>query len=148
MANHVRQQIRERIATDLTGLTTTGSRVYQSRVYPLEDGNLPGLIIYTVSEESEPSVIGPDRLLDRKLNLIVEGYCEATSNYDDTIDTICKEVEVAIAGDRTVNGLAKDSYLTLTDIAYNGEGSKPVAFVQMTFMVEYMVNELTPDQAQ
>jgi len=148
MANHVRQQIRERIATDLTGLTTTGSRVYQSRVYPLEDGNLPGLIIYTVSEESEPSVIGPDRLLDRKLNLVVEGYCEATSNYDDTIDTICKEVEVAIAGDRTVNGLAKDSYLTLTDIAYNGEGSKPVAFVQMTFMVEYMVNELTPDQAQ
>ena len=88
MANHVRQQIRERIATDLTGLTTTGSKVYQSRVYP------------------------------------------------------------AIAGDRTANGLAKDSYLTLTDIAYNGEGSKPVAFVQMTFMVEYMVNELTPDQAQ
>jgi len=42
MANHVRQQIRERLATDLTGLTTTGRRVYQSRVYSLEDGNLPG----------------------------------------------------------------------------------------------------------
>ena len=67
MANHIRQQIRERIATNLTGLTTTGTRVYQSRVYPLEDNNLPGLIIYTVSEESEPAVIGTDRLLDRKL---------------------------------------------------------------------------------
>lgn len=148
MANHIRQQIRERIATNLTGLTTTGTKVYQSRVYPLEDNNLPGLIIYTVSEESEPAVIGTDRLLDRRLNVVIEGYCEAISNYDDTIDTICKEVEVAMAGDRTINSLAKDNYLTLTDIAYNGEGKKPVAYCSMTFMVEYMTNETTPDQAQ
>ena len=148
MANHIRQQIRERIATNLTGLTTTGTKVYQSRVYPLEDNNLPGLIIYTVSEESEPAVIGTDRLLDRKLNVVIEGYCEAISNYDDTIDTICKEVEVAMAGDRTINSLAKDNYLILTDIAYNGEGKKPVAYCSMTFMVEYMTNETTPDQAQ
>ena len=37
MANHIRQQIRERVGTTLTGLTTTGSNVYQSRVYNLED---------------------------------------------------------------------------------------------------------------
>ena len=47
MANHVRQQIREEIGTTLTGLTTTGSRVYQSRVYPLESGGTPALLIYT-----------------------------------------------------------------------------------------------------
>jgi len=54
MANHIRQQIREKFGTLLTGLTTTGSNVYQSRVYPLENANLPALIIYTKSEESEP----------------------------------------------------------------------------------------------
>ena len=54
MANHVRQQIRERIGTTLTGLTTTGSNVFESRVYPLEDSKLPALIIYTKSEESMP----------------------------------------------------------------------------------------------
>ena len=53
-----------------------------------------------------------------------------------------------MAGDRTINSLAKDNYLTLTDIAYNGEGKKPVAYCSMTFMVEYMTNETTPDQAQ
>ena len=51
---HVRQQLRERAATTLTGLTTTGSRVYQSRIYPLGAANLPGLLIYTKSEASEP----------------------------------------------------------------------------------------------
>ena len=45
MANHVRQQIREKFGTTLTGLTTTGSRVYESRVYPLE--TVPALVIYT-----------------------------------------------------------------------------------------------------
>ena len=47
MANHLRQQIRERIGTTLTGLSTTGTNVFQSRVYQLEDSNLPALLIYT-----------------------------------------------------------------------------------------------------
>ena len=50
---HLRQSIRERIATDVTGLSTTGSNVFQSRVYPVEDGSLPCLLVYTTSEESE-----------------------------------------------------------------------------------------------
>ena len=56
--SHVRQQIRERVATTLTGLTTTGSRVYQSRVYPLGPNNLPGLLVFTSSESSEVDVMG------------------------------------------------------------------------------------------
>ena len=69
MANHVRRQIREQVGTVLTGLTTTGSNVYQSRVYPLEDGNLPGLVIYTKSETSEPVVVNANKLLFRDLTL-------------------------------------------------------------------------------
>ena len=50
MANHIRQQIRERVGTTLTGLSTTGSNVFQSRVFNLEESNLPAIIIYTKSE--------------------------------------------------------------------------------------------------
>ena len=46
MADHVRQQIRERIATTITGLSTTGSNVFQSRVYPLDVDSLPALLVY------------------------------------------------------------------------------------------------------
>ena len=53
MANHLRRQIRERAATTLTGLATTGSNVFQSRFYPMESAGLPGLCIYTKDETAE-----------------------------------------------------------------------------------------------
>jgi len=147
MANHVRQQIREYFGTTLTGLTTTGSNVYESRVYTLQENTLPSLVIYTKSETSEPIVIGTDRLMSRELSVVVEGYCKATSNFDDTIDTISKEIEEAIAADRTLGGLAKDTYIESTDIEYTGEGEQPVGYVTLTFLTNYYVQETNPDIA-
>ena len=134
---HLRQQIRERVATTLTGLTTTGSNVFQSRVYPIENTKLPCLLIYTREESSEPLDMSPPRTIEKRLSLVVEGYVKANSNYDDTIDTITKEVEVAMYGDRLINNLAKDSFLVSTDISFNGEGDNPLAIVVMTFEIPY-----------
>ena len=147
MANHVRQQIREKVGTTLTGLTTTGSNIYESRVYPLEAGNLPASVVYTKNEESEPIVIGTNRLSSRNLSLIVEIYAKTTTNFDDTIDTISKEVEVAIATDTTLDGLTKDIYLESTEIEYNGEGEQPVGYATLTFLTNYYVQEQNPDVA-
>ena len=135
MANHIRQQIREKFGTTLNNLTTTGTRVHQSRVYPLE--TLPALVIYTKSETSEPIVISTNRLMNRELFVVVEGYVKATSNFDDTIDTISKEVEEAIAADTTLGGLAKDCYLESTEIEFNAEGEKPLGYVSLTFCLLY-----------
>jgi hypothetical protein len=147
MANHVRQQIREYFGTTLTGLTTTGSNVYESRVYPLDNGKLPALLIYTKAEVSMPIVIGTDRSMSRELSVVVEGYVKSTANFDDTIDTICKEVEEAIAADPTLGGLAKDTYIESTDIEFNAEAEKPVGYVTMTFLTNYYVQETNPDVA-
>ena len=134
---HLRQQIRERVATTLTGLTTTGSNVFQSRVYPIENTKLPCLLIYTREESSEPLDMSPPRTIEKRLSLVVEGYVKANSNYDDTIDTITKEVETALYGDRLINNLAKDSFLVSTDISFNGEGDNPLGIVVMTFEIPY-----------
>ena len=147
MANHVRQQIREYFGTTLTGLTTTGSNVYESRVYTLQEDTLPSLVIYTKSESSEPIVIGIDRVMSRELSVVVEAYCKATSNFDDTIDTISKEVEEAIAADRTLGGLAKDTFIESTDIDYTGDGEQPVGYATLTFLTNYYVQETNPDVA-
>ena len=48
---HLRKQIRDNFVTALTSLSTTGSRVYASRVYPMAAANLPGLCVYAKSEE-------------------------------------------------------------------------------------------------
>ena len=147
MSNHVRQQIRERVGTVLTGLTTTASRVYESRVYPLQDSELPALLIYTKTEESEPLVMSSDRVMERELSIAIECYAKANSNFDDTIDTICKEVEEAIAVDTTLNGLAKDIYIESTDIEFNADGESPVGYATLTFLTTYHVKETNPDVA-
>ena len=147
MADHIRQQIREQVASDLTGLTTTSSRVYQSRVYPLADNNLPGLLIYTKDESSEPVTIGTTRILDRNLSLMIQAYCEAAIGFDDTVDDICKEVETDLGGTRTLGGLSKDLYLTSTEIEYDVSGAKPVGYVSMIYTCEYMTDEDAPDVA-
>ncbi len=148
MADHVREQIRSRIVTNVTGLSTTGSNVFESRIYPMESSELPGLLVYTISEESEPIRIGPNRLLERVLNVVVQAYCESNSDFDGTIDQICKEVEVALASDRTVNGLAKDLFIASTDITYSSEGAKPVGYVTMVFTVDYYTDAQSPDVAR
>ena len=147
MANHIRQQIRERAGTVLTGLTTTGSNVFETRIYPLENTNLPALVIYTKNETSEPLVISTNRLMSRELELIVEVYVKQTSNFDDQVDKICKEVEVAISADTTLNGLAKDCFLQSTEIEYNTEGEQPLSYAVLTFLTNYYVQETAPDIA-
>jgi len=144
---HIRQQIRERAASTLGSLTTTGSRVYQSRVYPLGSNNLPGLLIYTKSEDSMPETMGTSRLIMRNLSLVVEGYVKQVSDFDDKVDLICSEVETAMAGDITLNGLAKDSFLESTEINYDAEGDQPVGVCAMTYSVRYANAEADPDTA-
>ena len=147
MADHVRMQIRNQAVAQLTGLTTTAARVFDSRVYPLEDANLPALLIYTKSETSEPIEIGTNRTSERLLSLNIEAYVKSTTNFEDTLDTICKEVEQAIAADPTLSGKAKDCYLESTEIEFNAEGEKPLAFCSLTFLTSYYVQEQSPDVA-
>ena len=147
MANHLRRQIRERAATTLTGLTTTGSNVFQSRVYPMESAGLPGLCIYTTEETVEMQSMGGTRHVSRDLTLIVEGYATASANVDDTLDQIGKEVEVAMSGDIKLNNLAQDSYLTSVEITLSGDGSTGIGKITHSYIVVYQNAENAPDSA-
>jgi hypothetical protein len=133
---HARQLIREQVATTLTGLSTTGSNVFQSRVYPLQESNLPALLIYTKEESSEAIVMGSDRAIERELTLAVEAYVKNNTNSDDIIDDIAEEIESAI----------KDVFLVSTDINYVGEGENPVAVATFNFLVNYCTDETNPSQ--
>ena len=143
---HLRQSIRERIGTLVTGLSTTGSNVFQSRVYPVEDASLPCLLVYTTSEESEVTEIASPRPMTRFLNVIVQGVVGATTP-DDTLDDISKEVEVALAGDVSINNLANNSFLSSTTIEFNAEGAKPIGSVMLNYVVEYRNVDNNPESA-
>ena len=147
MANHLRRQIRERAATTLTNLTTTGTNVFQSRIYPMESAGLPGLCIYTQEESVEIQTIGSTRTVYRELSLIVEGYATASSDLEDTLDLIGKEVEIAMAGDIGLNSLAGDSHLSGVEITISGEGSTGIGTIRHTYTVIYGNAENAPDVA-
>lgn len=138
---HVRQQIRDDIVTTLTGLATTGSNVFRSRIFPLEQTKLPALCIFTKSEAVEFDTIGLPRSINRVLDVAVEAYVIGTANYDNSLDTIAVEIEEAIAADPTLGGLAKDAQVTAFEADFSGDGEQPVAVGRFTVTVEYRTAE-------
>jgi len=143
---HLRQSIRERVAADVTSLVTTGANVFQSRIFPVEDSSLPCLLVYTTSEESEVTEMASPRPMTRTLNVVVQGVVSATQP-DDTLDLISKEVEVALAGDVSINSLASNSFLSSTEIEINADGAKPVGTVMLNYVVEYRNLDNNPETA-
>lgn len=63
----------------------------------------------------------------REVDIVIEAYVRGTANYDNTLDTICVEVEEAVATDLTRGGNAKDTLLESTEFELSGEGDQPVA---------------------
>lgn len=134
---HIRQQIRQAVVSTLTGLTTTGTNVFTSRVYALPQVALPALCIYTKDEATEYVSMTIPRTLQRNLNLSVEIFVAANQNSDNTIDQACAEIEQAIANDVTISGKAKDTMITSVDVDFDGDGEVPVARATMNLLITY-----------
>ena len=139
--SHVRKLIRDDVVTTLTGLATTGTNIYRSRVYPLAANKLPGITIYTKSDASEYATNVRPRTILRTLTVVVEAYVQALSDYDSQLDTIAVEIEEALAADVTRGGYAKDTRIVAFDAEYSGDGEIPVASAVFTIEVLYSTLE-------
>lgn len=133
---HARKVIRDAVATILTGLNSSGSNVFPTRIYPVDDNNLPAICIYTLSEDSELTSVQP-RKMARRLDLVIEAVAKANDVLDDTLDLIAEEIETAMALDYTLGVGAKDCVLASTKIAMRGEGEKATGSVVLTYSVMY-----------
>jgi len=135
---HVRKQIRDRVESILTtGATLATGGVFASRVYPLTQAKLPALTIYTGSEASGLQSMGA-KTLARDLSLIVDAYVRVTDTFDDDVDALCVQVEEVIAADYTLNGLAKNTVLSSTEIDFDAEAERPVGVARMTYTIRYV----------
>lgn len=148
MADHVRKRIRASLKTLLTGLTTTSANCFASRLTPLADNELPAVLVDTLEagEIRAGSIGGSARLLERALPVTVSVAVKESDGYQDKLDQIYKEIEVAIAGDNTLGGLAK--YVQPSGepaVELSGDGEKPIATGRMTFEVLYVTALNAPD---
>lgn len=144
MADHIRKQIRDAIESTLTGLATTGSNVFVSRIYPTEEDNLPGLLISTPLEDidlEQGTLDAPERIL----TALVRGRAKSGATLDDTLDKIAKEVEVAMGADITLGGLSKGLDLAGMTTVFSGEGDQPYGEITLTYFVYYRTPFGDPD---
>jgi hypothetical protein len=91
--------------------------------------------------------MGSDRTQFRRLSVNVEAYVQGNTGYDDSLDTICSEIEVALYSDLTRGGYAKDTKITAMDAEFSGDGDQPVARATLRVEVEYATQESDPTTA-
>lgn len=138
---HIRKTIREQVVTTVTGLTTTASRVYETRIHNLSSADLPALVVYTNDEAVEYVAIGSSaRTQERVLSVTIEAHVKGTANIDDTIDTISEEVEEAMAGDITRGGHARNTELKTMEIEFD-TASQKVGLARFNYDITYLTVE-------
>lgn len=144
MAAHLHKQIRDAVKTALTGLATTGSRVFANRLQPMTDADLPGLRIYTGEERADGLLLHLPDMYNRDLTLVVEAVGKANATLDDTLDQVSKEVEVALSAGITLG--SRNLEVFYTGMANDDDLlEKPVGVKRMTFLIRFQSMSNTPD---
>lgn len=131
--SHVRTQIRNQVAALVTGLASTGSRVFVSRMVPQDQ--LPCLLVQTNDEDVASGAVGA--LQDRMLTLAIRGYAKASTALDDLLDQIALEVETAMAGHATAS-------LDRVEIDFDDSLEKPVGVVTLNYRIPYFTRAGSP----
>lgn len=135
---HVRKQIRDKVADLLkTNVGLVNRRVYTTRVHPLNDTNLPAISVYTGTETSQRLQAGVTDMI-RELSLEIDCYVRETSSFDDDVDAIAVQVEEAMATKFTLDGLAKFTVLTSTQIQFDGDADQILGVAKLTYSVQYV----------
>lgn len=147
--SHFRTIIRDKAATLLTGLATTGAHVWSGRVAPLSVAEMPGLVLVPGAESSTqgPHAGGPS--VERVLQLVVIGEAVGNDGLYDVLDDIAGEVETALfaAAHANLDGLCEwldppDMQMTVSE---RGENSaERIGTLRMVFPIHYRTAKADP----
>lgn len=148
---HARTQIRNALVTVLTGLATTGSRVFSNRTLPIdptEQGG-PCLLVFL---HDEPSInvmtLTAPQMLNRQLRIEVRGIAKASATMEDVLDQIALEVETAIANiPPALRAVKQFGFMQLKALAtdLSDELERPAGIVRLLYETDYMVMNNAPE---
>lgn len=141
MTAHARKQLRDAAALALTGLATTGGNVFSGRKLTLRDGDLPGLVLTTPAEESEPMQMG--NVQRRTLLLQVRGVVKTSDDVETQLDQIAAEVE-AVLGDNTLGDLCKTTELSSTQLEPDDPLDQSTGAVTLSYRLVYLTSTNDP----
>lgn len=102
---HYLTTVRQAIVTAVTGLTTTGSRVFEDQPHTLQEDQVPALVVSAWS----PNVgyASMDTVtLQVDVDIGIECVVKGTSGLQALLDTMAKEVQVALSAVSSIGSRA------------------------------------------
>jgi hypothetical protein len=147
MTMHVRQQILAAIQTALTGLTTTGSNVFLSRVSTIARTEVPCIVLKAGFEQQEGDDMGAPRMLTRNLTVELNVIVRPSDGLlDAALNQVFAEVEVALAMPNSLAGMKTITLRSITE-PQEVQGEQEMAAATMRYEVVYVTQENAPTVA-
>jgi len=145
---HRAETIVDTVTTLLTGLTTTGSRVFRGRAIPVDVSQGPALLVF----------MGPDAIVNRLnfdkidslLSVYIEAYVKQNDAPDTVLNTIREEINIAMQADYTLglgNGFVINTIENDTlEPVLSHETEKNTAVQRFQYEVHYRRTRTDPSQ--
>ena len=133
--SHGRTDVKSEIEAILTGLSTTGARVYVDRFYPLADDDFPCLVVNANTDEVDLVRSNLNRIW-RNFRLDVVAYGQRTSGLVAVLETINSEVDAALSG-ATLTGI-QTIWPDSCELSTDPDGEQPVGTLTKTYRVGYI----------
>jgi hypothetical protein len=154
MADHLIEQITDKVMLVLKAApvaTVAAADVFRDRTRALDSSEFPCLVVQD-SDESPPTLVSTGlsaatgRIIHRTLVIDIVAY-DKSAAISQNLNLIQKEVEMAMAADNTLGGLALDTRYGGRQRTTSGEGKEVVGGSIMSFVITFRSGEKQPDVA-
>lgn len=132
-------QVIDALASRLTGLPLTGSRVYTSRLWPISDAELPAWKVIAQGEQIDAAML--DGTNEHLLSVEFAGFVRATQDIDDAMHALAAEGLTALFAAPVLHGLQ----LTGIDRDTPPDGEAAMAAIRISAVARFHVHPAAPE---
>lgn len=145
--DHPRKLIRNAVVSQLVGSATmfrtrATDRVVAARRQPWNTKRLPAIAVYTDTDDVSPESHDTAPLqLEREVDVMVEAAIAtsavAPEQIDDQLDDLARQIEIAIARDTQLGGVASYCRLASSEVTVLEHGDESIGVVRLSFRTRY-----------
>lgn len=128
-----RESILAAIRTALTGTTGVSTRIYRSRVEPIERSDSPAIVVEPVSDTAQQNTSLPT--LDWSLTVRVMVFVRGKTP-DQLADPVVESLHSKLMADLTLGGLSMDIQPQQVNFQMV-EGDQPIGVISCDYLVRY-----------
>ena len=128
-----RESILAAIRTALTGTTGVSTRIYRSRVEPIERADSPAIVVEPVNDTAQQNTSLPT--LDWSLTVRVMVFVRGKTP-DQLADPVVESLHAKLMADLTLGGLSMDIQPQQVNFQMV-EGDQPIGVISCDYLVRY-----------